>query len=139
MGKGNRAEPLWQHHSLSLQERLGLTDEEVDRLRRSPRSGLPAPVTGDAGLDRGGGVFAENAGGSGGVGGRRDDAFLGRGVSMSPGSGVVDYDGESAAAAAAVAEDRMREKMTGRSAGGPHTAVGYLLGELRMRPEEVKE
>lgn len=63
--------------------------------------------------------------------------FLGVTVSVSPRSGVVDYGGKGAAAAAA-AEDKMREKLTGRSAGGPETAVGYLLGELRMRPEEVR-
>eukprot|EP00904_Undaria_pinnatifida_P012613 jgi/Undpi1/8482/HiC_scaffold_25.g10949.m1 len=34
---------------------------------------------------------------------------------------------------------RVEQRLTGRSAGGPKTAVGYLLGELRMRPEEVKE
>lgn len=32
---------------------------------------------------------------------------------------------------------RVEQRLTGRSAGGPKTAVGYLLGELRMRPEEV--
>ncbi|CAM9110496.1 unnamed protein product, partial [Scytosiphon promiscuus] len=83
-------DPSWQHPSLSLQERLGLSDEEVDLLRRSPRSGLAPP--------------------------------------RQKGDGV-----------SAAVESRMRERMTGRSAGGPQTAVGYLLGELRMRTEEVKD
>lgn len=104
----------------------------MDRLRRSPRSGLPAAVV----LNSGGGGFAADGDGNGGGGGG-GGASLGAGVRVSPRSGVVDYDSKSAAAAAA-GEERMREKMTGRSAGGPQTAVGYLLGELRMRPEEVR-
>ncbi|CAN0334355.1 unnamed protein product, partial [Ectocarpus fasciculatus] len=126
------AEPPWEHHSLSLQERLGLSDEEVEKLRRSPRSGL-ALSGGIIGSDSGGAAADAFPGldVDGGRGGTVD------GVKVSPGSGVVDYGREAAAAAAAAS--RMKERMTGRSAGGPQTAVGYLLGELRMRPEEVKD
>ena len=70
-------EQPWRHSS-SLKDRLGLTDQELEILKRSPRSGL------------GGGDYV-----------------------------------------------RVEQRVTGRSAGGPKTAVGYLLGELRMRPEEV--
>lgn len=35
-------------------------------------------------------------------------------------------------------EAKMEQKLTGRSAGGPTTAVGYLLGQLRLRPERVR-
>lgn len=33
---------------------------------------------------------------------------------------------------------RLEERLTSRSAGGPKTGIGYLLGELRMKPEEVR-
>ena len=170
-GGAARSPDPWQHDSLSLQERLGLTDQEVDRLRLSPRSGLAVQVNVD--VDEGvafeagvpGRVGDGNSGGGGGIGGGGGgggdgaaegggDTFFGEydvpgggddsgggisGVSVSPRSGVVGYGGEAAAAAAAAAAaSRLRDKMTGRSAGGPHTAVGYLLGELRMRPDEVR-
>ncbi|CAM9978665.1 unnamed protein product, partial [Ectocarpus sp. 12 AP-2014] len=110
---------------------LGLSDEEVEQLRRSPRSGLA--LSGGVLDSDSEGAAADASPGldAGGRGGTAD------GVKVSPGLGVVDYGREAAAAAAAAS--RMKERMTGRSAGGPETAVGYLLGELRMRPEEVKD
>lgn len=117
----------------------------MERLRHSPHSGLAlddssASDTGvgvvpGAGVDAAGGVFAGSGAGA-------DTDERGGGATMSgehvaPGSSEMDYDGEAAAAAAAASAARMTEKMTGKSSGGPQTAVGYLLGELRMRPEEV--
>lgn len=64
------------HMSLSLKERLGLTDEELQALVRSHRAGL----ANDQSVER---------------------------------------------------------KLTGPASGGAKTAVGYLLGELRMKPGEV--
>lgn len=132
---------------MSLQERLGLTDEEVERLRCSPRSGLAlsraavldtgVDIAPDLGVGAAGGGFVDGGADAGvDVGG--GGATWG-GIHVSPSSGEIDYDGEAAAAAAtaAAAAARMREKMTGTSSGGPQTAVGYLLGELRMKPEEV--
>lgn len=117
----------------------------MERLRRSPRSGLALnrAAASDTGVDVTPGLGVGDAG-DGFVGGAGADTGVGgggstwSGISFSPGSGEINY-GETAGAAAtaAAAAARMMEKMTGRSSGGPQTAVGYLLGELRMRPEEV--